>query len=155
MVCQAYASGSASGAHIAMLTVRHPLPLEPLPPSLPHELGYSFYPPQPDWVWIVCETDNKPIALLVAAPVQNLVFLMRICAATQEAQVGASALMLLLRSSLADMAARGYKAYCVCLDPKRPIEARLIEFVKGTGNGNSSIIEGMSLAVGPTEIGAW
>ena len=118
-------------------------------PMLPHGLPATFVPTQPEWVWIAY-TPTHPLALLIAGPVQNFVFLARICAASDSLAESTSALMLLLRRALSDMLRRGYLGYMVALDTKLPAELRLQQIVEQAGG--SKICDAI-LMQGPTAIG--
>lgn len=86
---------------------------------------------QKEWIWVAFrEKDNKPIALIAAAPLHGIVLLVRIYA-TDEApkSIGVG----ILRKLLADSRDRGYTRYAVHLDLSLDNEARLARIVKRAG----------------------
>jgi hypothetical protein len=128
--------------------VRHLYETEPIP-----QFGHGI-PDSPlaqrDWVWVAYDySTDKPIAILVAAPMQGIAYLMRLYAIET---VTKSPLPGLLRKSLADISNRGYTRFAVSLSMDREEErklARLIE--KAGGEKVSSFI----MYQGPTDIGKW
>lgn len=136
------------------LQVRTLRPGEQLPDNLPHNMPLDFQSPQPDWIWIVTSYD-RPVAMLIAAPAQTIVYMLRICAAADGANDGAAALMLLLRTAIREMRTRGYLGYMVNLDPKHKMEAFLLRLISSTGKDKAQIVSGMVLAAGPTDVGDW
>ena len=139
------------------LTLRNLRPGEPLPDSLPHKQQPGTVMPQPDWIWLV-ELRGQPIAMLIAGPVQNIACLLVLAvASTPQPGDKVASLMLLLRGSLAQMRERGYAGFMVCLDPKLPAEAKLLQIVRKliSLDGQkqfSGIGEGMVLAWGLTDV---
>lgn len=103
---------------------------------------------QREWIWIAFdERDNNPVAILVAAPTQGIVNLLRIYAIKEAKR---SVLPGLLRKSLADMLSRGYTTYAVYLCPDRVEESVLARIVTKAGGKESGGLH--SLYYGPTEI---
>lgn len=129
-------------------------PNEPIPRNLPHGLPADYVIRQPEWVWIA-EENGEPLAMLIAGPVQNIVYLMRICATSKEPARGAAALMLLYRTALADMRQRGYNAYMVHLQPETPFGERMLRAIRRMAG--SKLVEQPSVTfVGaPTDTGSW
>jgi len=142
------------------LAVRLLHPGECVPPNLQHGLPIHFVPPQPDWIWIA-HRNYHSLAMLIAAPAQNLAFLMRICtesprAATYSLVESSAALVILLRTALADMYARGYEGYCVDIDPATPAGRKLLEVLRAASKGSPYFVEHASMVKlgGPTN-GNW
>lgn len=92
--------------------------------------GYEDSPLlQRDWIW-VAKVGWKPVALLIAAPTQGLVTLMRIYA-TKEAPK--SVFVGLLRKCLVDVRGRGYTQFLVSLELERKAEAKLASILRKAG----------------------
>lgn len=105
---------------------------------------------QKDWIWVAyCSRTDKPLASLVAAPMQGIAMLLRINAIDSAPK---SILVGLLRKSLADMKKRGYNLFATPLSLDRAEEsqlARIIIKVGGVEAGSYTLFQG------PTEIGKW
>lgn len=113
--------------HSGPFTVRCLEPGDKLP-DLPHKLP-DLACIQREWIWVASEGDREPSAMLVAAPVHNLVFLSRLVTSTC---ASAAILVPLFRKALADMRLRGYTGYVVCLG-NNPIERKLAKLAKHSG----------------------
>ena len=124
---------------------------ELLPSNLPHELPPHFISPQPDWIWLA-ESYGDPVAMLIAAPAQNLAYLMRICASADSPSTRVASLMLLLRTAFHDMRVRGYLGYIVNLGDS-PVELRLLKMVKRAGKEKVIVTPNLSLVGAPTDLG--
>ena len=136
------------GSSARELTVRVMRPYELLPSNIPHELPSDLLLPQPDWCWLV-ERHGQPLAMLLAAPAQNIAYLMRLAAS---ANAPKASLVYLFRAALADMASRGYSAYLVHLDPDDPAGASLLRIARRAG----CKVESKGIIVGgSTNIGRW
>ena len=136
------------------LTLRTLRPGEPLP-NLPHKLPAGYIPPQPDWVWLV-ELRGEPLAILIAGPVQHLACLLILAvASTPQPGDKVASLMLLLRGSLAQMRQRGYAGFMVNLDPKLPMEAKLLHILRGVSGSSFYSSGGMTLAGASTDVSRW
>ena len=122
---------------------------EPLP-----QIGHGI-PDGPlimkDWVWVAYSSfDDKPVAIIIASPMQGIAFLMRIYAIPS---IKGGVLLGLLRKTLADLLSRGYTRYATCLSEVKvgSNEARLFRLIKKAGG--RKIEGGMALFDGPTDIG--
>ena len=124
---------------------------ELLPFNLPHGLHPNFVSPQPDWIWLV-ESEAEAVAMLIAAPAQNIVYLMRICASANSPTISSRSLLLLLRTAFATFRARGYIGYMVNLG-ESPTEIKLMRLLKRAAKGKEIITSGLSLVGAPTDIG--
>lgn len=128
-------------------TIRHLYPDEPIP-----QFGHGFPSSplqQPEWVWIA-ERDSTPLAILITAPMQGVVMLLRIYVKDNSPN---SILVGLFRKSLADMYSRGYTKYVVFLDKDQPECKKLLKIATKAG---ATVVEGNHiLASGPVDIGEW
>jgi hypothetical protein len=143
----------ASGVRREM-TVRNLCPGELLPSNLPHELPPNFISPQPDWIWLA-ESYSEPVAMLIAAPAQNLAYLMRICASADSPSTRVAALMLLLRTAFRDMRLRGYLGYIVNLELRYKECAKLLKIAQRAARGKAVVVNDIILLGGSTDIGEW
>ena len=130
------------------LNVRLLQPGELLPSNIAHGLPADLLLPQPDWCWLV-ERANQPLALLLAAPAQNVAYLMRLAAAEN---IPPASLVYLFRAALADMLARGYSAYLAHLDLRTKEGASLLRIAKRAG---VKVKSECVLIGGSTNIGRW
>lgn len=105
---------------------------------------------QKEWIWVAFGArDNKPLALIAAAPLHGIVLLVRIYAidsAPTSIAVG------MLRKLLADSKDRGYTRYALHLDLRLDNEARLARIVLKSGG---SKVSEHTLFHGPIEPGRW
>lgn len=121
--------------------VRHLDKLEPIP-QFGHDIPDSPLS-QKDWVWVAYTSNNdQPAAILIAAPVQGVAFLMR-AYATDSAP--SSIFVGLLRKVLADIHSRGYTKYITFLSTDRKEEAKLARLVIRAGGakvGDCTLLAG-------------
>lgn len=105
---------------------------------------------QKDWMWVAYSSkDDTPLAIIIAAPTQNLAFLMRayaISTAPKSVFVG------LLRKSLADISSRGYTKYVTSLSLDRPQEAKLARLIEKAGGSKVTVA---TMYQGDTDIRKW
>jgi len=104
---------------------------------------------QREWIWIAYSSkDDSPLAMIAAAPIQNIAMLVRAYAIPS---VRTQVMLGLLRKSLADILARGYTQYAIFLDKSRTSEAKLLRIATRAGakqvGGNHIMVSG------PTNIG--
>lgn len=117
--------------------------------SLPSGLDIQFPSIDPVWTWVVADNDNNIIAALISAPGPGIAILLKICSLKG---TSSTVMLRLLRKSLTDMAARGYRAYMVCLDKDREMEAKLAAIAIKAG----SLVVGKGIIIaGPTDIKRW
>jgi hypothetical protein len=127
--------------------VRHLYETEPIP-----QFGHGI-PDSPlaqrDWVWVASDySTDKPIAILVAAPMQGIAYLMRLYAINSSPK---SVLIGLFRKVLADICLRGYTRFAVCLSSNRKEELKLRDIIiKGGGKVEEA---NLTLFSGYTDIG--
>jgi len=129
--------------------VRHLFEGEPIPLTAETGIPDSKLA-QREWIWVAYSHSNdEPLAILIAAPMQGVVTFMRLFAKEGSSP---SILVGLLRKSLADSYSRGYIAYSVFLDEKNnPKGAQLLRIALKAG---AKKIDGaFSLVYGSTDIG--
>jgi len=115
--------------------------------KLPEGIGYPDAP-QKEWVWVAfSKLDHSPLATLITAPCQGLVFILRVHAYKS---YRSTVLVGLLRKALADMKARGYAKYAVALSVNRKEERQLGSIIKRAGGTEEP--ETFTLFHGPTDI---
>ena len=105
---------------------------------------------QRDWIWIAySSTTDEPLAILVAAPMQQVAILVRaygIPSAPNSVFLG------LLRKCLADILSRGYTRYVTMLSLERKEEAKLARLVIKAGGIR---VSDCTLFTGPADISKW
>lgn len=115
---------------------------------LPVGLGIEFPSIDPVWTWVV-DGVNGIEGCLIAAPGPGIAILLKISTLPSSSP---TVHVRLLRKCLTDIAKRGYRAFMVCLDTSRPMEAKLARIAIKAGGlvmGKGIIIAGQS------DIGRW
>lgn len=125
-------------------TVRHLTPEERL---LDFGHGYPDTPlTQKEWIWIA-EVHETPVAVIIAAPTQGIVQVLRIYA-TKEAPK--TVFVGLLRKFLADIRSRGYAKFLVFLSSERDEERRIARII--TKAGGSKFLDKVDGYCGDTKV---
>lgn len=97
----------------------------------PEELrtGYEGGQCDPDWIFVV-EREEKPVAILVAAPVHIVVLLVRLLSSPRASVNDVRSLLLYFVKTVKE---RGYSGYITYLGLHLEQERTLAEIIKATG----------------------
>lgn len=105
---------------------------DPFPDTL--ATGFERMPVMKNWVW-VAEEDGETLAVLMAAPMHGLVYLMVLRARDNCAE---GILLGLLRRCIRDCKDRGFKAFWMHVNPTKRTEGRFIGIIRRMG-GNQHL----------------
>ena len=110
---------------------------DPFPDNL--DTGFEKMPVMKNWVW-VAEDDGEVVAILLAAPMHGLVYMMVLRAINNCAE---NILFSLLRKCMRDCNERGFKGFWLHINPGKVHERRFIPVIKRMGGTQHTDLQAM------------